>query len=162
MNQEVPPPMNISVNPSVEGPACDRIRIRWPARRRIPLSWSYGEVKKPETINYRTFKPEGATACSARADFSARSRTMNGLCGKSTSASSTRALSARSGGVEVTRWRVCAASAWAISSWPPPVAHIWFLKSLSLPGLTLMHGYGAEGCGACALLRSLYRHGVRA
>ncbi len=37
--------------------------------------WSYGEVKKPETINYRTLKPE-RTACSANA-FSDRQRTGN-------------------------------------------------------------------------------------
>ncbi|HCY55889.1 MAG TPA: hypothetical protein DF715_10290, partial [Oceanicaulis sp.] len=53
MNQEV---MNI-FNPSAEGPAFDRIRISLASPEKI-LSWSYGEVKKPETINYRTFKPE--------------------------------------------------------------------------------------------------------
>ena len=36
-------------------------------------SWSFGEVKKPETINYRTYRPE-RTACSA-SGFSARRRT---------------------------------------------------------------------------------------
>jgi DNA-directed RNA polymerase subunit beta' len=46
-------------------------------------SWSYGEVKKPETINYRTFKPERDGLFCAR--FSARSRTTN-ACAASTSA----------------------------------------------------------------------------
>ena len=45
------------------------------------LSWSFGEIKKPETINYRTFKP--AMVCSARAS-SARSRTTS-ACAASTS-----------------------------------------------------------------------------
>ncbi|MYH57362.1 MAG: hypothetical protein F4145_05030, partial [Boseongicola sp. SB0675_bin_26] len=35
----------------------DEIRISLASPERI-LSWSYGEIKKPETINYRTFKPE--------------------------------------------------------------------------------------------------------
>jgi DNA-directed RNA polymerase subunit beta' len=34
-----------------------RSRFRWPRRKRF-VSWSYGEVTKPETINYRSFKPE--------------------------------------------------------------------------------------------------------
>lgn len=46
-------------------------------------SWSYGEVKKPETINYRTFKPS-VMACSAPPS-SDRSRTTN-ACAASTSA----------------------------------------------------------------------------
>ena len=53
MNQDV---MNI-FNPAVEGPSFDRIRISLASPEKI-LSWSYGEIKKPETINYRTFKPE--------------------------------------------------------------------------------------------------------
>ncbi len=35
----------------------DEIRVTLASPERI-LSWSYGEIKKPETINYRTFKPE--------------------------------------------------------------------------------------------------------
>jgi DNA-directed RNA polymerase subunit beta' len=46
-------------------------------------SWSHGEVKKPETINYRTFKPE-RTVCSARRS-SGPSRTTS-ACAASTSA----------------------------------------------------------------------------
>jgi DNA-directed RNA polymerase beta' subunit len=48
-------------------------------------SWSYGEVKKPETINYRTFKPE-RDGCSAPRSL-ARSRTTS-ACAASTSGSS--------------------------------------------------------------------------
>ena len=53
MNQEV---MNI-FNPAQEGPTFDRIKISLASPEKI-LSWSFGEIKKPETINYRTFKPE--------------------------------------------------------------------------------------------------------
>ena len=53
MNQEV---MNI-FNPAQEGPSFDRIRISLASPEKI-LSWSFGEIRKPETINYRTFKPE--------------------------------------------------------------------------------------------------------
>ena len=53
MNNDV---MNI-FNPAAEGPSFDRIRIALASPEKI-LSWSFGEVKKPETINYRTFKPE--------------------------------------------------------------------------------------------------------
>jgi DNA-directed RNA polymerase subunit beta' len=49
-------------------------------------SWSYGEVKKPETINYRTFKPERDGLFCAK--ILARSRTTS-ACAASTSASST-------------------------------------------------------------------------
>ena len=53
MNQEI---MNIFNNPS-QSQNFDSIRITIAAPEKI-LSWSFGEIKKPETINYRTFKPE--------------------------------------------------------------------------------------------------------
>ena len=53
MNQEV---MNI-FNPAQEGPTFDRIRISLASPEKIH-SWSFGEIRKPETINYRTFKLE--------------------------------------------------------------------------------------------------------
>jgi len=55
MNQEV---MNL-FNPQVPAQHFDSIRISIASPEKI-LSWSYGEIKKPETINYRTFKPERA------------------------------------------------------------------------------------------------------
>ena len=58
----------------------DDIRISIASPDRI-LSWSFGEIKKPETINYRTFKPE--RACSAP-EFSVRSKITN-ACVVSTS-----------------------------------------------------------------------------
>ena len=53
MNQEI---MNL-FSPQVAAQVFDQIRISIASPEKI-LSWSYGEIKKPETINYRTFKPE--------------------------------------------------------------------------------------------------------
>src|ERR1700693_1459939 len=53
MNQEL---MNL-FSPQVPTQVFDQIRISIASPDKI-LSWSYGEIKKPETINYRTFKPE--------------------------------------------------------------------------------------------------------
>ena len=53
MNQEL---TNVFNTPA-PAQAFDRIRISLASPDKI-LSWSYGEIKKPETINYRTFKPE--------------------------------------------------------------------------------------------------------
>ena len=53
MNQEV---MNL-FSPQTPAQVFDQIRISIASPEKI-LSWSYGEIKKPETINYRTFKPE--------------------------------------------------------------------------------------------------------
>ena len=53
MNQEV---MNL-FNPVAQPQTFDQIKISIASPEKI-LSWSYGEIKKPETINYRTFKPE--------------------------------------------------------------------------------------------------------
>ena len=70
----------------------DAIRIGLASPEKI-RSWSFGEVKKPETINYRTFKPERDGLFCARS--SARSRITN-ACAASTSASSIAARPARS------------------------------------------------------------------
>src|SRR2546425_5259994 len=53
MNKEI---MNL-FSPQVPAQVFDQIRISIARPEKI-LSWSYGEIKKPETINYRTFKPE--------------------------------------------------------------------------------------------------------
>src|SRR5258705_12064345 len=55
MNQEV---MNL-FNPTTPAQVFDQIRISIASPAKI-LSWSYGQIKKPETINYLTFKPERA------------------------------------------------------------------------------------------------------
>ncbi len=61
MNQEV---MNL-FSPVVAPQAFDHIKISIASPEKI-LSWSFGEIKKPETINYRTFKRSGM-GCSAPA-----------------------------------------------------------------------------------------------
>ena len=53
MNQEL---MNV-FSPTPAAQVFDQIQISIASPERI-RSWSYGEIKKPETINYRTFKPE--------------------------------------------------------------------------------------------------------
>ena len=54
MNQEL---TNNPFNPLASPKVFDEIKVSLASPERI-LSWSYGEIKKPETINYRTFKPE--------------------------------------------------------------------------------------------------------
>ena len=54
MNQEL---TNNPFNPVQPPKTFDEIKISLASPERI-LSWSFGEIKKPETINYRTFKPE--------------------------------------------------------------------------------------------------------
>ena len=54
MNQEL---TNNPFNPLTPPKVFDEIKVSLASPERI-LSWSYGEIKKPETINYRTFKPE--------------------------------------------------------------------------------------------------------
>ncbi|HDL16724.1 MAG TPA: hypothetical protein ENH27_02655, partial [Rhizobiales bacterium] len=53
MNQEA---VNL-FNPQAQTQTFDQIKISIASPEKI-LSWSFGEIKKPETINYRTFKPE--------------------------------------------------------------------------------------------------------
>ena len=54
MNQEL---TNNPFNPVAPTKTFDEIKVSLASPERI-LSWSFGEIKKPETINYRTFKPE--------------------------------------------------------------------------------------------------------
>jgi DNA-directed RNA polymerase subunit beta' len=121
MNQEV---MNI-FNPSVEGPAFDRIRISLASPEKI-LSWSFGEVKKPETINYRTFKPERDGLFCAR--IFGPIKDYECLCGKYKRIKY-KGIICEKCGVEVTLARVRRERMGHIEL-AAPVAHIWFLKSL--------------------------------
>ena len=89
-------------------------------------SWSFGEVKKPETINYRTFKPERDGLFCARIfgpikDFEC-------LCGKYKRLKH-RGVICEKCGVEVTQAKVRRDRMGHIDL-ASPVAHIWFLKSL--------------------------------
>ncbi|KAA5801095.1 DNA-directed RNA polymerase subunit beta' [Alkalicaulis satelles] len=121
MNQEV---MNI-FNPSVEGPTFDRIRISLASPEKI-LSWSFGEVKKPETINYRTFKPERDGLFCAR--IFGPIKDYECLCGKYKRIKY-KGIICEKCGVEVTLARVRRERMGHIEL-AAPVAHIWFLKSL--------------------------------
>ncbi|MDF1581972.1 MAG: DNA-directed RNA polymerase subunit beta' [Methyloprofundus sp.] len=89
-------------------------------------SWSYGEVKKPETINYRTFKPERDGLFCAKifgpvSDYEC-------LCGKYKRLKH-RGVICEKCGVEVTLSKVRRERMGHIEL-ASPVAHIWFLKSL--------------------------------
>ena len=89
-------------------------------------SWSFGEVKKPETINYRTFKPERDGLFCAKIfgpikDFEC-------LCGKYKRLKH-RGVVCEKCGVEVTQTKV-RRERMAHIDLASPVAHIWFLKSL--------------------------------
>ena len=69
-------------SPQTPAQVFDQIRISIASPEKI-LSWSYGEIKKPETINYRTFKPERDGLFCAR--IFGRSR-ITSACAASTSA----------------------------------------------------------------------------
>ena len=103
----------------------DAIRIGL-ASPDLIMSWSYGEVKKPETINYRTFKPERDGLFCAKIfgpvkDFEC-------LCGKYKRLKH-RGVVCEKCGVEVTQSKVRRDRMGHIEL-ASPVAHIWFLKSL--------------------------------
>lgn len=103
----------------------DAIRIGLASPEMI-RSWSYGEVKKPETINYRTFKPERDGLFCAKifgpvSDYEC-------LCGKYKRLKH-RGVVCEKCGVEVTLAKVRRERMGHIDL-ASPVAHIWFLKSL--------------------------------
>ncbi len=89
-------------------------------------SWSYGEVKKPETINYRTFKPERDGLFCAR--IFGPVKDYECLCGKYKRLKH-RGVICEKCGVEVTLTKVRRERMGHIEL-ASPVAHIWFLKSL--------------------------------
>ncbi|SDK81640.1 DNA-directed RNA polymerase subunit beta' [Microbulbifer yueqingensis] len=89
-------------------------------------SWSYGEVKKPETINYRTFKPEREGLFCAK--IFGPVKDYECLCGKYKRMKH-RGIICEKCGVEVTKAKVRRERMGHIEL-ASPVAHIWFLKSL--------------------------------
>ena len=121
MNQEV---MNL-FNPVVQPQAFDQIQIAIASPEKI-LSWSFGEIKKPETINYRTFKPERDGLFCAR--IFGPIKDYECLCGKY-KRMKYKGVICEKCGVEVTLSRVRRDRMGHISL-AAPVAHIWFLKSL--------------------------------
>ncbi len=92
----------------------------------IIRSWSYGEVKKPETINYRTFKPERDGLFCAK--IFGPVKDYECLCGKYKRLKH-RGVVCEKCGVEVTLTKVRRERMGHIDL-ASPVAHIWFLKSL--------------------------------
>ncbi|MFL5270363.1 MAG: DNA-directed RNA polymerase subunit beta', partial [Stellaceae bacterium] len=110
----------------VSGPqSFDQIRISIASPERIH-SWSYGEIKKPETINYRTFKPERDGLFCAR--IFGPIKDYECLCGKY-KRMKYRGIICEKCGVEVTLSKVRRDRMGHIEL-ASPVAHIWFLKSL--------------------------------
>ena len=89
-------------------------------------SWSYGEVKKPETINYRTFKPERDGLFCAK--IFGPTKDYECLCGKYKRLKH-RGVICEKCGVEVTQSKVRRERMGHIEL-ASPTAHIWFLKSL--------------------------------
>ncbi len=111
----------------------DAIRIGLASPEKI-RSWSYGEVKKPETINYRTFKPERDGLFCAK--IFGPVKDYECLCGKYKRLKH-RGVICEKCGVEVTLAKVRRERMGHIDL-ASPVAHIWFLKSLpSRMGLLL-------------------------
>ncbi len=121
MNQEV---ANI-FNPGGQPQSFDMIRIGIASPEKI-LSWSYGEIKKPETINYRTFKPERDGLFCAR--IFGPVKDYECLCGKY-KRMKYKGIICEKCGVEVTLSKVRRERMGHIDL-AAPVAHIWFLKSL--------------------------------
>jgi len=103
----------------------DAIRIGLASSEKI-RSWSYGEVKKPETINYRTFKPERDGLFCAK--IFGPVKDYECLCGKYKRLKH-RGVICEKCGVEVTLSKVRRERMGHIEL-ASPVAHIWFLKSL--------------------------------
>src|SRR5690606_5243185 len=103
----------------------DAIRIGLASPEMI-RSWSFGEVKKPENINYRTFNPERDGLFCAR--IFGPIKDYECLCGKYKRLKH-RGVICEKCGVEVTQAKVRRERMGHIEL-ASPVAHIWFLKSL--------------------------------
>src|SRR5262252_3919816 len=121
MNQEV---MSL-FSPAVQPQAFDQIQIAIASPEKI-LSWSFGEIKKPETINYRTFKPERDGLFCAK--IFGPIKDYECLCGKY-KRMKYRGVICEKCGVEVTQSKVRRERLGHIEL-ATPVAHIWFLRSL--------------------------------
>src|SRR5210317_1084319 len=122
MNQEL---STNPFNPIAPPKAFDEIKVSLASPERI-LSWSFGEIKKPETINYRTFKPERDGLFCAR--IFGPIKDYECLCGKY-KRMKYRGVVCEKCGVEVTLQKVRRERMGHIQL-AAPVAHIWFLKSL--------------------------------
>ena len=112
-------------NPLATPQTFNQIRISLASPEKI-LSWSYGEIKKPETINYRTFKPERDGLFCAR--IFGPVKDYECLCGKY-KRMKYKGVVCEKCGVEVTLSKVRRERMGHIEL-AAPCAHIWFLKSL--------------------------------
>ena len=112
-------------NPMAKPEVFDQIQIGIASPERI-RSWSFGEIKKPETINYRTFKPERDGLFCAR--IFGPIKDYECLCGKY-KRMKYKGIVCEKCGVEVTVSKVRRERMGHIEL-AAPVAHIWFLKSL--------------------------------
>ena len=120
-------------NPTSVKESFDRVKISIASPEKIQ-SWSFGEIKKPETINYRTFKPERDGLFCAR--IFGPVKDYECLCGKY-KRMKFRGITCEKCGVEVTKSNVRRERMGHIDL-ATPVAHIWFLKSLPSRISTIM------------------------
>ena len=120
-------------NPTSVNESFDRVKISIASPEKIQ-SWSFGEIKKPETINYRTFKPERDGLFCAR--IFGPVKDYECLCGKY-KRMKFRGITCEKCGVEVTKSNVRRERMGHIDL-ATPVAHIWFLKSLPSRISTIM------------------------
>ncbi len=117
--------INATFGQQAPAPTFDQIRISIASPEQI-RSWSYGEIKKPETINYRTFKPERDGLFCAR--IFGPIKDYECLCGKY-KRMKYKDIICEKCGVQVTLQRVRRERMGHIEL-AAPVAHIWFMKSL--------------------------------
>src|ERR1700751_2855547 len=122
MNQDL---INNTFGNQPPAPVFDQIKISIASPEQI-RSWSFGEIKKPETINYRTFKPERDGLFCAR--IFGPIKDYECLCGKY-KRMKYKGIICEKCSVEVTLSRVRRERMGHIEL-AAPVAHIWFLKSL--------------------------------
>jgi len=122
MNQDL---INNTFGNQPPAPVFDQIKISIASPEQIK-SWSFGEIKKPETINYRTFKPERDGLFCAR--IFGPIKDYECLCGKY-KRMKYKDIICEKCGVQVTLQRVRRERMGHIEL-AAPVAHIWFLKSL--------------------------------
>ena len=138
-------------NPIAKPETFDEIRIGIASPDKI-RSWSFGEIKKPETINYRTFKPERDGLFCAR--IFGPIKDYECLCGKY-KRMKYKGIVCEKCGVEVTVSKVRRERMGHIEL-AAPVAHIWFLKSLAEPHRPAAR-HAAEAARADPLFRELRR-----
>ena len=130
----------------------DQLRSAWPPRT-TSAPWSHGEVKKPETINYRTLKPERDGLFCEK--IFGPTRDWECYCGKYKRVRFKGIICERCG-VEVTRSKVRRERMGHIEL-AAPVTHIWYFKGVPEPA-RLPARPGAEGPREGHLLRGVHDH----